>query len=330
MVYEKETSDITWRKVILDALPENLQKIVMRIPYNIAENIEEIRIREGRPLMIQSRDKNYYLCSDGTPSLALKGVYWITHEDTHKILQRISNYSIYAVEEELRNGYITLTGGYRVGLAGKAVLEHGAVKTLKYISSFNIRISRQVIGAADKVIHYIASGNRICHTLILSPPQMGKTTLIRDIARQLSDGFPGFTGVKVGIVDERSEIAGCFQGVPQNKVGIQTDVLDACPKAVGIMMLIRAMSPAIIITDEIGKAEDVDAIEEALNAGIKIITTAHSSDITDARCRPILSQVLEKRIFERIIVLGNSLGVGTVEKIYDGYTFENILKSSVR
>jgi len=123
------------------------------------------------------------------------------------------------------------------------------------------------------------------HTLVLSPPQMGKTTLIRDIARQLSDGFPGFRGVKVGIVDERSEIAGCFQGVPQNNVGLQTDVLDACPKVEGIMMLIRSMSPAVIITDEIGKAEDVEAIEEALNAGIKIITTAHGSDIEEARRR---------------------------------------------
>lgn len=327
---EGEKDDTAWKKVILEALPENLQIIINKIPLSFAKSLEEIRIREERPLMIFSSGRSYCIKQDGTPSLSPKGAYIVTRQDTKRMLQRISNYSIYAVEEELRNGYITLKGGYRVGVAGKSVLDDGKIKTLKYISSFNIRISREVVGSASKIMHYITSGTEVYHTLILSPPQMGKTTLIRDIARQLSDGFPGFTGVKVGIVDERSEIAGCFQGVPQNRVGFQTDVMDACPKAIGIMMMIRAMSPAVIITDEVGKAEDADAIEEALNAGIKIITTAHSGDIEDASRRPVLSKLLEKRIFQRILVLGNSLGVGTVEKIYDGYTMKNILMDPVR
>ncbi len=330
MGYSGWPSGLAWKQVILDALPENIKRIVDGIPRDVAESLEEIRIREGRPMVIHSRGKSYYLGPDGGLWLSPEKAYYVTHRDVQSILQRISNYSIYAVEEELRNGYITLKGGYRVGLAGKAVLEEGKIKTLKYINSFNIRISREIIGAADKVIRYIVSGAQVYHTLVLSPPQMGKTTLIRDIARQLSDGFPGFRGVKVGIVDERSEIAGCFQGVPQNNVGLQTDVLDACPKAEGIMMLIRSMSPAVIITDEIGKAEDVEAIEEALNAGIKIITTAHSSDIGDARRRPILSKILDKKIFQRIIVLGGSLGVGTVEKIYDGHTLNNLLDRPIR
>lgn len=330
MEYSGWPSGIAWKRVILDALPENIQRIIDGIPRDIAESLEEIRIREGRPMIIHSRGKSYYLGADGELFPSPEKAYCVTHRDVQSILQRMSNYSIYAVEEELRNGYITLRGGYRVGLAGKAVLEGGKIRTLKYISSFNIRISREIIGVADKVIRYIVSGAQVRHTLVLSPPQMGKTTLIRDIARLLSDGFPGFKGVKVGIVDERSEIAGCFQGVPQNNVGLQTDVLDACPKVEGIMMLIRSMSPAVIITDEIGRAEDVEAIEEALNAGIKIITTAHGSDIEDARRRPILSKVLNKKIFERIIVLGKSMGVGTVEKIYDGHTLNNLLDKPVR
>lgn len=330
MVYSRYPSGIAWKQVILDVLPENIGRIIDGIPQDVAENLEEIRIREGRPLIIHGRGKSYYLGPDGELCPSPEKAYYVNHSDIQSILQRVSNYSIYAVEEELRNGYITLKGGYRVGLAGKAVLEGGKIKTLKYISSFNIRICREIIGVADKVIRYIVSGGEVHHTLVLSPPQMGKTTLIRDIARQLSDGFPGFRGVKVGIVDERSEIAGCFQGVPQNNVGLQTDVLDACPKVEGIMMLIRSMSPAVIITDEIGKAEDVEAIEEALNAGIKIITTAHGSDIEDARRRPILSKILDKKIFQRIIVLGNSLGVGTVEKIYDGHTLNNLLDRPVR
>ena len=322
--------DAAWKRVILEALPENLQKIVAAIPVGMAAGMEEIRIREGRPLMIYSSGRNYYLRHDGTTSHYPKEAYWITHRDTERILQRISNYSIYAVEEELRNGYITLEGGHRVGVAGKAVLENGRIKTLKHISSFNIRISREIVGSAGKIMRYITSNTGVYHTLILSSPQMGKTTLVRDIARQLSDGFPGFPGIKVGSVDERSEIAGCYRGVPQNRVGLQTDVMDACPKAIGIMMMIRSMSPAVIITDEVGKAEDVDAIEEALNAGVKIITTAHSGNIDDARRRPILSRLLEKKIFQRIIVLGNSLGVGTVERIYDGYTLKNLLDKPVR
>jgi stage III sporulation protein AA len=330
MEYSRWPSGVSWKRVILDALPENIQRVIDGIPQDIAESLEEIRIREGRPIVIHGRGKSYYLGTDGGLLPSPEKAYYVTHRDVQSILQRISNYSIYAVEEELRNGYITLRGGYRVGLAGKAVLEGGKIKTLKYINSFNIRISREIIGVADKVIRYIVSGAEVYHTLVLSPPQMGKTTLIRDIARQLSDGFPGFRGIKVGIVDERSEIAGCFQGIPQNNVGFQTDVLDACPKAEGIMMLIRSMSPAVIITDEIGKHEDVEAIEEALNAGIKIITTAHSSDIGDAKRRPILSKILDKKIFQRIIVLGNSLGVGTIERIYDGHTLNNLLDRPIR
>ncbi|MBM7581282.1 stage III sporulation protein AA [Caldicoprobacter guelmensis] len=323
-------SGALWKRVILDVLPENLQRMIDGIPQDVADGLEEIRIRQERPVVIHGRGKSYYLDADGKLLPSPERAYCPTRKDVQNILERISNYSIYAVEDELRNGYITLRGGYRVGLAGKAVLEGGKVKTLKYINCFNFRISREIVGVADKVMPYLVSGAEVYHTIVLSPPQMGKTTLIRDIARQLSNGFPGFRGTKVGIVDERSEIAGCFQGVPQNDVGMQTDILDACPKAEGIMMLIRSMSPAVVITDEIGKAEDVEAIEEALNAGVKIITTAHSRDIGDARCRPILSKILDKKIFQRIVVLGNSLGVGTVEKIYDGYTLDNLLERPIR
>ena len=166
--------------------------------------------------------------------------------------------------------------------------------------------------------------------MILSPPQMGKTTLIRDLARQLSNGFPGFSGVKVGIVDERSEIAGCYQGIPQNDVGVRTDILDGCPKATGIIMLIRSMSPNVIITDEIGKPKDVMAIEDALNAGITIITTAHSHGLEDARRRPILKSLLENNVFQRIMVLGNSLGTGTLEKVYDLIEGKELLDRPIR
>lgn len=317
-------------KPVIDALPDNLKRIILSMPSSILEDLEEIRIRQGRPLMVYSHGRDYFLCIDGSVANNPNNSYLVTNEDTKRILELISNYSIYAFEEELRNGYITLHGGYRVGLSGKTVLNSSGITTFQHITSYNIRISREIINAADKIRPYITYKNQVLNTLILSPPQMGKTTLIRDITRQLSDGFQGFRGLKVGVVDERSEIAGCFQGVPQNDVGIRTDILDGCPKAMGIIMLIRSMSPNVIITDEIGKPDDVTAIEDALNAGIAIITTAHSHDLDDAKKRPILQSLLDKKIFQRILVLGNSLGTGTLEKVYNGNNDKILLERPIR
>lgn len=323
-------SDLFWQEPVLNALPQNIQDMIRRIPLNLRQDLEEIRIRENRPLMVHGHGRDYFICKDGNISTHTDRAYYITQDDTRKVLQLISDYSIYAFDEEIRNGYLTLKGGHRVGMAGKVILDKGSIHTMKYINSFNIRISREVIGAADKIMPFLITKREINHTLILSPPQMGKTTLLRDIARNISNGFSNFTGIKVGIVDERSEIAGCWHGVPQRKVGIRTDVLDSCPKAEGIMMMIRSMSPRVIITDEIGREEDAAAIQETLNAGIKIITSAHASNLQDARNRPFLSKMLETRIFDRIAVLGNSLGVGTLEQIYAGKNFDQLLNRPVR
>ncbi len=317
-------------KPVMKALPDNIKKIILSISPDILNELEEIRIRQGRPLMVYSHGRDYFLCKDGGITYNQNSAYIVTQEDTRRILELISNYSIYAFEEELRSGFITLQGGYRIGLAGKTVLKGDRVAAFQHITSFNIRISKEVINAANKILPFIIKGNRVLHTLILSPPQMGKTTLIRDITRQLSNGFQGFRGVKVGVVDERSEIAGCFQGIPQNDVGIRTDILDGCPKAVGIIMLIRSMSPNVIITDEIGKPDDVVAVEDALNAGISIITTAHSHGLEDAQKRPILKSLLDKNIFQRILVLGNSLGTGTLERVYDGINGKLLLEKPIR
>ena len=322
--------NLIWQEPVLEALPDNIREMIRGIPTDVRLDLEEIRIREDRPLMVYSHGKGYFVCKGSKLTTHMESAYRATDRDIRCILQLISDYSIYAFDEEIRNGYITLRGGHRVGMAGKIVLDNGKIQAMKYINSFNIRISREVIGSADKLIPYLISGRDVFHTLILSPPQMGKTTLLRDIARKLSNGFPGFRAVKVGIVDERSEIAGCWQGIPQRQVGVRTDILDGCPKAEGMMMLIRSMSPNVIITDEIGRSEDVAAIREALNAGIRVITSAHASDLQDARVRPVLSQLLDCRIFQRIAVLGGSLGVGTLEKVYTGDDFTQILHKPVR
>lgn len=321
---------MNWLDTILYVMPEALQNIILAIPKYLIDNLEEIRIREMRPLAIISNGQNYYIAEDGRPCQSPEGSYMITNEHTQRVLQLISNYSIYALEDELRNGYITLKGGFRVGLAGQTVLEAGKVKTLKHINSFNFRISREIKGVANRIMPFIIEKGKIMHTLIISSPGMGKTTLLRDIARLLSDGFRSFKGVKVSIVDERSEIAGCYKGIPQNDIGQQTDVLDACPKAEGIMLLIRSMSPNVIVTDEIGRREDMVAIEEALNGGVKIITSAHGSNLDDVLGHPVLEQVIEKRLFDRLLILGNSMGIGTLEKVYDGKELKEMLDSPIK
>ena len=216
----KKESALHWQQPILNALPNTIQEAIRKLPFTIARDLEEIRIRENRPLMIHSHGRDYFVTKDGNIGSCAEAAYYISADDTNQILQLVSNYSIYAFDEEIRNGYLTLRGGHRVGMAGKTVLENGQIRTMKYIKSFNFRISREVIGAADKIMPYLFSGQNILHTLILSPPQMGKTTLLRDISRKVSDGFTGFQGVKVGIVDERSEIAGCWQGLPRNRLSL--------------------------------------------------------------------------------------------------------------
>jgi stage III sporulation protein AA len=241
-------------------------------------------------------------------------------------LEMLTRHSLYTFEEELRRGYITVEGGHRVGLTGRTVLEQGRVKLLKDITGFNIRIANERKGSAAKVLPYLLDQHPgyqgIHHTLIVSPPQQGKTTLIRDLARILSSGPAGggsilSRGYKVGIVDERSEIAACDKGIPRFELGPRTDVLDACPKAEGMMMLIRSMSPEILVVDEIGRMEDATAIHEAVHAGIRVIATAHGLNHEDVRQRPVLKELLTEGVFSRIVVLGNREGAGTLEGVYD-------------
>ncbi|NMA95965.1 MAG: stage III sporulation protein AA [Clostridiales bacterium] len=317
-------------QTILEVLPKDICSIVSSIPTAMLEDLEEIRIRESRPLSVISKGQNYYINNRGLPSTKPQSGYIITGEHTYSILQLISNYSIYAIEDELRSGYITLRGGFRVGLAGQTVVKAGEIKTLRHINSFNFRISREIKGVASFVMPYILDGDYIMHTLIISSPGLGKTTLLRDIARYISDGFRGFRGAKVSIVDERSEIAGCYRGIPQNDIGFQTDILDACPKAKGIMQLIRSMSPDVIVTDEIGSVEDMHAIEEALNSGVKIITTAHGKDLSNILEHPTLGQGISQGLFDRLLVLGKTLGVGTLESIFDGKSLEKIIDGPIR
>ncbi|WNF37818.1 stage III sporulation protein AA [Bacillaceae bacterium IKA-2] len=295
---------------ILAVLPEKIKEIVLTFPSDTRDKIEEIRVRVHRPLEI---------IIDGKPHFPKNGQqqYFITANDAIHLLNQLSAYSLYALEEELKRGYITIRGGHRVGLAGKVITEKGQVKAIRDISSFNIRVARQKLGVAEPYVNYLYNSNGWNNTLIVGPPQSGKTTFLRDLARVISEGYGAIPSLKIGIVDERSEIAGSIKGVPQHDLGNRVDVLDACPKAEGMMMLIRAMSPQILIVDEIGRKEDSEAIMEAIHSGVKIMTTVHGNTLEDVLDRPTLKELMKMHVFTRYIELSRGSQPGKVSRIRD-------------
>ncbi len=270
------------------------------------ENIQEIRVKINKPIILYT-DKSEKILSNE-----------VTKEDFKFIIQRISNYSIYAYEEEIKQGFITLKGGHRVGIAGECVMENNKIKTIKNISSLNIRISKEVIGCGKKVIKYITNNNIVRNTLIISPPKCGKTTILRDITRILSSGDlkENLIGKKVVVIDERSEIGASYTGIPQMNLGIRTDILDNCLKKEGMLMAIRSLSPDVLICDEIGTEEDISALNTAFNSGVNIVVTVHGSNLEDIKKRKVFDNLLVSGIIERVIVLSNRLGVGTIENVY--------------
>lgn len=275
--------------------------------FQSGEQIQEIRIKANKPLMFISNNKE------------IRTSYISSTEDIRQIVQRISSYSIYAFEDEIRQGFITIQGGHRIGLCGTCVTDKSSVKTIKYISSVNIRIARDVKGCGSKIIPYIVNRERVMNTIIISPPKCGKTTMLRDITRQLSEGIPSLrvAGKNVTVVDERSEIAACYRGIPQMDIGIRTDVLDNCPKSEGIIMAIRSMAPAVVICDEIGTPKDMESIVAALNSGVSVITTIHGFNEKDLSERPVFIPILENKVFDRAVILSAKRGVGTIEYVYD-------------
>mgnify|MGYP003755256223 FL=1 len=319
---------------ICPALPPRVREAVRALPDSERQSLLEIRLRRGRPAMGVTAGGDLYLCCAGQPVAC-------TEEEWSAAVRLVTQCSVYALERELSAGFVTLAGGHRVGLVGRAVLEGGELRTQSELSSMNYRVAREMPGVADRLMPYVLStdGTRVLNTLILSGPGLGKTTLLRDIARQLSAGWERGrgsgtgsgtgsgsnrecgsecgvgSGFRVGIVDERSEIAACSQGVPQNELGPRADVIDGCPKAAGIMMMIRSMSPDVLITDEVGRHEDANALEEAARCGVAVIATAHALDPEDAARRPVLREVLAQGAFDRAVVLGRSLGLGTCERI---------------
>ncbi len=296
------------RDEILRVLPARIRGMLERAVKNW-DNLQEIQIRCGRPVTILAAGKRL-LPDPGTEPAS--------EREVREAIEYISRYSLYAFEEEIRKGFLTIPGGHRVGVAGKTVMERGEVKTVRDIAFLNIRVSHEIRGCASSVMPWLAEEGRILPTLIASAPGGGKTTLLRDVVRQTASGWERMPALRVSVVDERSEIAGCYRGVPQRDLGAHCDVMDACEKRAGIFMMLRSMSPEVIAVDEIGSLGDAEALTAARAGGCAILATAHGTSLRQLRENPFLREIMEMNLFERMVFLGDRESPGNVRAVCDG------------
>lgn len=291
---------------ILNYLPKRIRKFLYFIDW---DELEEIRLRLGLPLMLQYRDGTFFLNDKGGVVLIGENLMIVTKQDIEEAVELISHSSLYAHENDIKNGYITISGGNRVGISGSAVLKDNRISTLKDISALNYRIAHEIIGSSDRLMDIITDVNRIKSTLIISPPECGKTTLLRDIIRNISN-----MKLKVSVIDERSEITASFNGHSGYDLGYCCDILTGSPRDEGMLMMLRSMSPHVIATDELGTAEDILAVKKIINSGVSVIATIHGQNEAQLRKRPDISELLD--FFECFIVLSRRFGVGTIEEAY--------------
>ncbi|NPV70858.1 MAG: stage III sporulation protein AA [Firmicutes bacterium] len=276
---------------------------------------EEVRLRVNRPLGVTTSDGEVSLDRAGRP--AAGGGMCVERRHIDRALELVTGSSLYAVEDQIRQGFVTLPGGHRVGVAGTAVTEDGAVGTFRDISGANYRVAMEALGSGLPLMPWLVRDDGSpASALIVSPPACGKTTLLRDVVRCFADGLGCNRARRVCLVDERSEVA-ASSGYPRNDVGALTDVLDGCPKAQGIMIGLRSLSPEVVATDEIGRPEDAAAVGEAVLAGVAVIATVHGRDPADAARRPGVDAVIRQGLFDRAVVLSRRFGPGTVEGVFD-------------
>lgn len=311
----------------LSFFPTELRQVFLKIPQDWQLKLIEIRMRINQPLELNCGATDSFITSKGNLTQDFKEAMLINADAFRKTLNAFTTGSFYALEEEINQGYLALPGGHRVGITGQVFYNGERIRVIRNISSINFRIARAIKGIARPLLPFLWKGGRFLKTLIIGAPATGKTTLLREIIREISTGVPSLRipGIHVGLVDERSEIAGSYQGIPQLDVGPRTDVLDGCSKRDGVYLLLRAMNPHLIATDEVGREEDFRVIEDIINAGISFLATAHARNLTEAILRPGLKRVLQEGAVERLVTVSNRLGIGTVESVRSGVSGPELL-----
>ncbi len=289
---------------IIKYIPKRLRKYLSLVKLNQAE---EIRLRRGRPLMIYFNDGGYFIDEHARLSKNETNAVIVEGTDINEAIELISESSLYAFEDCLRQGYITVCGGHRVGICGSAVLENGSISSQKNISSLNFRLSHEVTGVAEALIPHCIKDGHILNTLIISPPGCGKTTMLRDLIRLISQ-----KGYRVSIADERNEISAVYNGYTGYDLGYSSDVLEGASKSEAMLILLRTMSPQVIATDEIGLEEDINAVTKAISSGVAVIATVHSKSFLTLKQAGI--SWINK--FNCFVTLSHRNGPGTIEEVY--------------
>ena len=279
----------------INCLPLRLKRFAQTISREEKQKTEEIRLRTGQPMTLL-REGREYPAGEGAECV-------VAQEDLETVCNIVTGFSRYTALETLKKGYLTAEGGFRVGVTGFAVRQGGEVTALRDFSSMAIRIARERIGLAEDLAQELQQEGSLPGTLIAAAPGLGKTTLLRDLVRCLSCGGNGFNPLRMGLVDERGEIAAMHKGVPQLDVGPYTDVWDACPKAEGIELLLRAMNPQAIAVDEITAAEDIAAMSRAANSGVSMIATIHAADRRELMAKPLFRQLQRQKVFRKLITI---------------------------
>lgn len=294
---------------------DRIRTYFLNIPKEAKKTAQEIRLRVNRPVAIETVKGTFFLTKSGHLSVSPSTESVIAEkQDLENSFRLICSYSVYAHQHEICNGFITMAGGHRVGICGTAALTSGCVSNIRDISSINIRIARQIDGCANEILQSL-EGTIEGGVLLAGPPSSGKTTILRDIARQLSSGMCGRVK-KVAVVDERGELAGTYLGVPQNDLGPCSDILDGYPKGEGILQAIRSLSPEFVVCDELGGTSDAQALLQGLHAGVHIISTIHAGSLQELQKRVQVVQLLRTEAFEHVVLLKSGTVPGKIEGIY--------------
>lgn len=284
----------------------NIGAAVRKLSDGFFDEIQEIRLRVNRPAAVSVKNLIRYITADGQLTYNPEFGVIADSRDLQKTFEAVCQYSVHSFQREITEGFVTVRGGHRVGICGTSVIRENSVENIKNISSLNFRIAREVKGCGEELYNKIFGGG-LCSVLIAGAPGSGKTTMLRDLARILGGRY------KTAVIDERGELAAVMNGVPQNDVGINTDVFDGYSKPLGIMTALRVMSPQIIICDEIGSEEDFKALYQAANSGVYVAATIHSADMDELRRKGIALD-----IFDSVAVLAGCESLGQVSFIGRG------------